>query len=422
MQAVLSIKNGKHYLVLEGISNGKKICKRSNNHKNILGYIESLGNPYIARTNSCDVTLSYENGDTLILKNYKKYKDRHLYQETVSKINENTSIVKMRSMNKVKLAALALAGTVLVTTVLTYVKPNEQPEMPVLEVVEMDDIADTIIANEPESYEENVIVEISEDSLETRIEQTNKIRNGIINCSSISLASRMDNYALNKLVKCINSETGQYFIDYGEQFGVDPYILMSLSMNESSLLHKETLPGGSHYNGYGVGICQHENPNNERYITAFNYLTGEEETELLNMNSACNLEMNIKMSAMIMQDYIHRYNNNIYLALQAYNYGYQVMDILLNEYAKETNQTIEQIINNHQDLGWMKYVHDVHQNPKKYVSNWSHKTYGNANYIEDVLGYYLGIQSKNVLSDGTICYTDLSTLQNQYQETNNFIL
>ena len=197
---------------------------------------------------------------------------------------------------------------------------------------------------------------------------------------------------------------------YGKQFGVDPYLILATCYAETSLEHEKTLQGGPRYNGHAVGIGQHENPSGKESVTAFNYETGQFETEIISLENACDLEMNIKMTVMLFQNRLQKYNNNIYATIQSYNYGTGAMDLILAKYAQDNHCLVEDVLTNYADTGWLAYVKDFHDNPKNYLSKWQYSTYGNENYIKDVLGYYLGTESINKLEDGTQISIDLTTL------------
>ena len=201
-----------------------------------------------------------------------------------------------------------------------------------------------------------------------------------------------------------------------EDYGIDPYLFSALLMQESSLQHYDTLPGGKLYNGYGVGACQLENPNGQK-VTGFNHATGKKVTIENTMENACNFESNVEMGIMIFQNTLEKYKGNIYFALQSYNYGKGAVDAIICIYADEIGKSYDEVVNNTNDFGWMKYVQMLHRTPRSfanlintnkypelqitadYLKKWSYDTYGDENYICNVLSYYIGIYSKNQLGD-----------------------
>lgn len=177
------------------------------------------------------------------------------------------------------------------------------------------------------------------------------------------------------------------FTKYGEMYGVDPKLLFAIACQESSLKHQANIPkDGKSFNKPAIGICQIENlPAHD--ISAYNYITDCVDTLTLSLENMCDYDMNIQACAMKMQKNIINYHGNIYLALQRYNYG-SIARFAVSEYANEIGSTDDLVKENYKDCGWIKYVHDIHNNPKKYYSEWEYDTYGDPNYINNVLRYF----------------------------------
>lgn len=233
------------------------------------------------------------------------------------------------------------------------------------------------------------------------------------------LASDMTEYAVNKISRFLDSESGKYVYQYAEQFGVDPYLLVAIAMKESSLNHARTCPNGPDYNNYGVGMFQHENPNGTVSITAYNFSTSEYETEIITMENAINLEKNIKMAAMRLQKSLTHYKGNVFLASQGYHWGNGITDLAVCEYADRIGSTYYEVIADFSDMGYLKDFEVISQDPNGYAENvdlskyegsaliksinyiatWDRtkSKYGNANYIPQAFGYYLGTISQNRL-------------------------
>lgn len=256
----------------------------------------------------------------------------------------------------------------------------------------------TISADVPiiEPEEETIKVDLSYEARMANIDS-----NGLF-----KVGSELTEYVTNKFNN--NSDVMQYFIKYGEMYGVDPYILMAKAMQESSFNHNSCLPGGSNYNGYGMGIMQHESPDG-RKIVAYNYITGQEDVVRVTFDNAMDLEMNIKMGAMHFQNCLNNNNGNIFLALQSYNYGQGMVNSILNRYGKTQGMTSDEIKSNYDDTGWLEYVTDAHNNAWRYISGWE-GYYGDANYIKNVLRYFPGTQACYYY-DGQLILFDLNTFE-----------
>ena len=185
---------------------------------------------------------------------------------------------------------------------------------------------------------------------------------------------------------------GNIMVETSNMFGIDPSLMIALCTQESGLDHDHHLPTIEGYHGSGYGITQQENTkwkNGNSMITGKKYTESgivPESVEVSEAN-AIKVEKNIKMGVIYLQSSLEHYHNNIFLALQGYNYGSGMMDIALNLYAKETGLTREQIMDNYSDLGWMKYVEEIHYNPSPYIEDGWDGYYGDGQYIFHVLSY-----------------------------------
>lgn len=255
-------------------------------------------------------------------------------------------------------------------------------------------IGDNAIISEPE--EVIIKVDMSYDARMASIDTS----------GTFAVGSELNEYVINKMDN--NAEIVQYILKYGEMYGVDPYILMAKAMQESSFNHNSCLPGGANYNGYGMGIMQHEKPDG-RKIVAYNYQTGQEDVVRVTFDNAMDLEMNIKMGAMHFQNCLKNNNGNLLLALQSYNYGQGMINSILNRYGKEQGLTPEEIMANYSDIGWLEYVTDAHNNAWRYIGDWN-GYYGDANYIKNVLRYFVGNEACYYY-DGEQVLFDLNTFE-----------
>ena len=404
--------------------------RRTNRINNIRYYIDNLPNDLkIIKYLGDDVVFLYPNL-RVILRNYQKYKNNDLYSKIFDSIpKENATIVRIKANNKNKMMRLIVTGALALTigsfgySMASNVFSNTINDNEINSIAFNQEIPTDV--NLLSTLEENYVDESNYELL-NRIEQTKKIQAGeIVNNASFSIGSDLNEYTINKINDFINSSQGEYCFENCDNFGVDPYLFVSLIMQESSLNHADTIPTGKNYNGNGVGICQLENPSGET-ITAFNYTTSQNETEINTMASACQEMSNIKMGIMSFQNVMKKYNGNIYLALQSYNYGKGLVDAIICTYADEIGSTYEEVVKNKNDFGWMKYVEMVHKEPQKfanmidiikypefeitknYLINWSYDSYGDANYISNVLRYYIGFYSKYKL-DNDIIETNLLT-------------
>ncbi len=100
------------------------------------------------------------------------------------------------------------------------------------------------------------------------------------------------------------------------------------------------------------------------------------------------LEGNIEAGCVIFQNELKKYNYNILVGLQSYQYGGYYMEQVLSYYAQDNNKTYEQVLNG-TSIDWMKYR-------SSYIPD------KDSEYIEHVLSYYTGsgiIEMKKTTED-----------------------
>lgn len=198
---------------------------------------------------------------------------------------------------------------------------------------------------------------------------------------------------------------GKFFYEYSEAYGVDPNIMCAIAMQESSLNHKECIPGGSMYYGYGVGLMQLESPEGQE-IRAYNYKTGEIDVEYITMENACDPIKNIKIGCMIFQNSLNYNDGNVLLAIQSHNYGQGMIDLVL-DYNYSNAEDVKQ---DYKNIEWIRFMKEAHENPSKYIYDWDESKYGDGNYISNVLRYCPVYKVKYSYNGKKICF-NLRTLQ-----------
>ena len=169
------------------------------------------------------------------------------------------------------------------------------------------------------------------------------------------------------VIDFLASPTGQLVYKYASDYGVDPNIMASIAMQETTLNHEACIPGGEMYSGYGVGLMQLESPSGEE-ITAYNYNTNEWDTEYVTMDNACNLETNIKIGCMMFQKKLKENCGNVFLATQSHNYGQGMIDMMMNNlYGNTANEAMQDYSN----TSWITEIENIHNNPGTYISDWN---------------------------------------------------
>ena len=434
MEVTIELVNNR--LLMKSIS--KKRKRRTNSLKAINQFVDQLpAKPLLIEVLNNDIKIVYDNNSNLVLKNYKKNLNNQIYKRIFDGMDENIPVIKNIKVNRTKTLALTLATIALVSIGIVRrvnIDKDISSSVSISYQSNQDDFENTL-GIENQITENNLLQSLDNYDFINRLNQTKDIINGKIeNNSTIPLATSMDSYATTKLSNFVNSDDGKYCFDMCEQFGIDPYTFLCLMFCESSLNHEDTIPGGKFYNGFGVGICQLETPSGQE-VTAFNYSTNQEETIYETMDNALDKKTNMKLGIMRYQKVLERYHGNEKLALQSYNYGYGLVDLIVSIYANEIGVSYDDVLNNYSDTGWLKYVKEVYENPQAfankyssyddfkvtidYLKNWQYKTYGNGDYLKNLYSYYVGMYSKNVVNGETVEVNLLDNTVTKQVESSN---
>lgn len=434
MEVTIELVNNR--LLMKSISKQRK--RRTNSLKAINQFVDQLpAKPLLIEVLNNDIKIVYDNNSNLVLKNYKKNLNNQIYKRIFDGMDENIPVIKNIKVNRTKTLALTLATIALVSIGIVRrvnIDKDISSSVSISYQSNQDDFENTL-GIENQITENNLLQSLDNYDFINRLNQTKDIINGKIeNNSTIPLATSMDSYATTKLSNFVNSDDGKYCFDMCEQFGIDPYTFLCLMFCESSLNHEDTIPGGKFYNGFGVGICQLETPSGQE-VTAFNYSTNQEETIYETMDNALDKKTNMKLGIMRYQKVLERYHGNEKLALQSYNYGYGLVDLIVSIYANEIGVSYDDVLNNYSDTGWLKYVKEVYENPQAfankyssyddfkvtidYLKNWQYKTYGNGDYLKNLYSYYVGMYSKNVVNGETVEVNLLDNTVTKQVESSN---
>ena len=434
MEVTIELVNNR--LLMKSISKQRK--RRTNSLKAINQFVDQLpAKPLLIEVLNNDIKIVYDNNSNLVLKNYKKNLNNQIYKRIFDGMDENIPVIKNIKVNRTKTLALTLATIALVSIGIVRrvnIDKDISSSVSISYQSNQDDFENTL-GIENQITENNLLQSLDNYDFINRLNQTKDIINGKIeNNSTIPLATSMDSYATTKLSNFVNSDDGKYCFDMCEQFGIDPYTFLCLMFCESSLNHEDTIPGGKFYNGFGVGICQLETPSGQE-VTAFNYSINQEETIYETMDNALDKKTNMKLGIMRYQKVLERYHGNEKLALQSYNYGYGLVDLIVSIYANEIDVSYDDVLNNYSDTGWLKYVKEVYENPQAfankyssyddfkvtidYLKNWQYKTYGNGDYLKNLYSYYVGMYSKNVVNGETVEVNLLDNTVTKQVESSN---
>ena len=155
------------------------------------------------------------------------------------------------------------------------------------------------------------------------------------------------------------------FEKYAKAYGIDINLIKAMAAQES---------GGDHYgnieDGPAAGIMQIEKSVNIGYsVTAYNFETGEDDTVYMTEENLKDIDTNIKVGTIILRNCLDRYNYNIPLAVQAYNFGQGNVDYALGIYCDSKNISEDKIIDDSSNNSWLECRDYVDEGDSKYIEH-----------------------------------------------------
>ncbi len=170
-------------------------------------------------------------------------------------------------------------------------------------------------------------------------------------------------------VAYVKDNYGDTIKHYASMYGLDEDLVIAIAT-----LNKEHSDEVNSQGNIGIMGIQFDSWYGQT-LKAYNFYDKREETFTFD-DRIKELEGNIKAGCIIFQNELKKYNYNILVGLQSYQYGGYYMQQVLSYYAKDSGKTYEQVLNSN-DINWMKYR-------LNYIQN------GDSEYIEHVLSYYTG--------------------------------
>ena len=415
----LSIKNGKPYL--EILDDNKR--RGTNNRNSIKDILDSLPKDFTEwKIKGDDVSLYNDYDKSLLnLINYKENKNILEFKIILDAVKDEVPLFerertyydrsKVRHVNRPKLASIAsivlsvsiIGGVAFATYDSQKTNITNPQEMTTIEV-DLNNLSssemgyatsleysnyDQSPVEIPERTPEIIVEEVPVPIVEDEPKPIEEVKVETLQ-SMPEAGSGLTEYEQEYIENFINSDNFDAFEKYSEAYNLDPYLLLAIAYGESSLHHKTNLPGGETYNGAAVGICQIEETNQGGTISAYNGVTQQTDLVTITSQNVLDYDINVQIGAIMFKNCLDKYSGNIYIALQAYNYGQGMMDSIISKYAKDKGLSVSQVINNQDDLGWLDYVYDANKNPSKYIEGCNLASYGTPDYIERTMGHYMG--------------------------------
>lgn len=185
----------------------------------------------------------------------------------------------------------------------------------------------------------------NEENLDEIIEKQNKKELDEV-VVSISYEDRSD----TEKATITKSYYGDLIEKYSNQYGLDPKIVTGIATQERGI-HSgiKDAGGATGLMQIQVGVWRNQP------LTAFNYNTNSKETIIVNEGMLSDIDYNIKVGCMIFQNNIKEMKNNMLAAIQCYNLGSNNMRKILNAYSNNTGRSIDTILADINDNGWLEY-------------------------------------------------------------------
>lgn len=169
---------------------------------------------------------------------------------------------------------------------------------------------------------------------------------------------------------------GDIIEKYCNMYGLDSNVICAIATQERGV-HSDSVDEGG-----AIGLMQiqvsvwtHET------INAYNYETEKTDEIYISLDDLREVDFNIKVGCAIFQNYLKLMDGNYLAAIQCYNMGDGAMRSILNEYSYSTGRSVDEILKDTGDLGWMEYRSGGYA--------------GDPNYIENVMRYYEGNSLSN---------------------------
>lgn len=169
---------------------------------------------------------------------------------------------------------------------------------------------------------------------------------------------------------------GDIIEKYCNMYGLDSNVICALATQERGV-HSDTVDDGG-----AIGLMQIQvSVWTHEVITPYNYETEKQEEIYISLDDLRDVDFNIKVGCAIFQDYLKKMDGNYVAAIQCYNMGDGAMYSILNDYSYSTGRSVEDILKDSNDYGWLEYRNDGYA--------------GDPNYLEHVMRYYSGNSLNN---------------------------
>jgi len=193
----------------------------------------------------------------------------------------------------------------------------------------------------------------------------------------------------------IHENYGELVEKYAAISGIDASIIECILAQEGGKNNGEVNASGA------IGIAQIQyNQHIGGELTLYNKITGETEEFTVTQELLQSTEGNLKTGVAILQSHLDYFHGNIFLAVQAYNYGRSAMNKVLENTVERTGISRDELLYNPLVLTWIEDV-----------QSYRNGNYGDPNYLDKVFSRY----NENILK---VVYQEEPTLINLEINTN----
>lgn len=173
---------------------------------------------------------------------------------------------------------------------------------------------------------------------------------------TLNFAERHDSDKLEYVQKNFSDEIEKY----SKMYGLDPNLVTAIATQENGYNSDTTYKPAAGVMQIEKGVWAGKD------IKAYNFETGQMETVVFSKNELNNVDNNIKAGCMILRRSLDANNNDIIYGVAGYNMGGGNMSTIMEEAAKKTGKSKEQI---RKDYSWLKYTYAPDAGDPNYINN-----------------------------------------------------
>ncbi len=316
-----------------------------------------------------DLVIKYSSNDFVFI--VKKYKDILPLQSLINLDNnirkyfEKTSLNKIRNKkvkrenkytNKVIVASIILATIISTGFHANYSKDISNVNTSSAYTISIDNIDDT--SSNINFNVEDIESEESDDISSEEIKETNTTQD--------KTDIVIEHEDLSNELRKQNTETkyGSILKKYSDIYGLDYNLMVAIATQERGEHSTQMDKGGA------TGLMQIQNSAFVgKNLTAYNFESNNNETVSITENNIKDLDFNIKLGCMILQNALRYMDYNILAGLQCYNMGNGNMSKVLKPYSYSTDKSVDEILADQKDIGWLDYRNNSKAGDPTYIEN-----------------------------------------------------